>query len=135
VAAAGVGSAILAHNEARLIEIASGHPDDKPRVFGAFAPERRVGAVALVTGAGYQPVRYFFDMVRPTLDDIDLPPLPEGMEIRGVSDLDGYRRLFAADTEAFLDHWGGFDASRRASSSGSTSRTSTQPVRDRVGWR
>jgi len=107
----GVGTAILAHNEARLVEIAAGHPDDLPRVFGAFAPERRVGAVALVTGAGYQPVRYFFDMVRPTLDEIDLPPLPEGMEIRGVSDMDGYRRLFAADTEAFLDHWGGFDAS------------------------
>ncbi|HET7082661.1 MAG TPA: GNAT family N-acetyltransferase, partial [Candidatus Limnocylindria bacterium] len=107
----GVGSAILAHNEARLLAIAAGHPDDLPRVFGAFAPERRIGAVALITGAGYQPVRYFFDMVRPTLDDIDLPPLPEGLEIRGVSDLEGYRRLFAADTEAFMDHWGGFDAS------------------------
>ena len=107
----GVGSAILAYNEARLLDIAAGHPDDLPRAFGAWAPERRVGAVALVTGAGYQPVRYFFDMVRPTLDDVEQPPLPEGMEIRTVSDLDGYRRLFAADTEAFLDHWGGFDAS------------------------
>ena len=107
----GVGSAILAHNEARLREIAAGHPDDLPRVFGAWAPERRVGAVALITGAGYQPVRYFFDMVRPTLDDIELPPLPGGIEIRTVSDDAGYRRLFAADTEAFLDHWGGFDAS------------------------
>ncbi|MEP7040265.1 MAG: GNAT family N-acetyltransferase [Chloroflexota bacterium] len=107
----GVGSAILAHNEARLLEIAAAHPDDLPRVFGAYAPERRIGAVALVVDAGYQPVRYFFDMVRPTLDDIDLPPLPEGMEIRGVSDVNGYRRLFTADMEAFLDHWGGFDAS------------------------
>ena len=106
-----VGSAILAHNEARLLEIAAGHPDDLPRVFGAFSPERRVGAVALITGAGYRPVRYFFDMVRPTLDDIELPPLPEGMELRPVSDDEGYRRLFAADTESFLDHWGGFDAS------------------------
>jgi mycothiol synthase len=107
----GVATAILAHNEARLREIASGHPDDLPRVFGGFAPERRVGAVALLTGAGYQPVRYFFDMVRPTLDEIVLPPLPEGMEIRPVSDTDGYRRLFAADIEAFKDHWGGIDAS------------------------
>lgn len=107
----GVGSAILAHNEARLLEIAAGHPDDLPRVFGSFAPERRVGAVALITGAGYQPVRYFFDMVRPTLDDVQLPPLPEGLEIRPVIDVEGYRRLFAADAEAFLDHWGGFDAS------------------------
>jgi mycothiol synthase len=107
----GVATAILAHNEARLLEIARGHPDDLPRVFGAFAPENRVGAVALVIGAGYQPVRYFFDMLRPTLDEILLPPLPEGLEVRPVTDLDGYRRLFAADTEAFLDHWGGFDAS------------------------
>jgi mycothiol synthase len=107
----GVGSAILAHNETRLLEIAAGHPDDLPRVFGAWATDRRLGAVALLTGAGYRPVRYFFDMVRPTLDGIEQPPLPGGMELRGVSDEDGYRRLFAADTEAFLDHWGGFDAS------------------------
>jgi mycothiol synthase len=107
----GVATAILAHNEARLREIAKGHPDDLPKVYGAFAPERRVGAVALLARAGYQPVRYFFDMVRPTLDEVVVPPLPEGMEIRPVTDLDGYRRLFAADTEAFLDHWGGFDAS------------------------
>ena len=107
----GVGSAILVHNEARLLEIAAGHPDDLPRVFTAFAPERRIGAVALVLGAGYEPVRYFFDMLRPALEDVELPPLPEGMEIRGVSDDEGYRRLFAADSEAFLDHWGGFDAS------------------------
>jgi mycothiol synthase len=107
----GVGSSILAHNEARLLEIATGHPDDLPRVFGAFAPERRVGAVALIRGAGYEPVRYFFDMVRPTLDDIEIPPLPAGMELRSVSDDAGYRRLFAADSEAFMDHWGGFDTS------------------------
>jgi mycothiol synthase len=107
----GVATAILAHNEARLLEIAEGHPDDLPRVFGGFAPERRVGAVALLRGAGYEPVRYFFDMVRPTLDEVVVPPLPEGMEIRPMSDVDGYRRLFAADTEAFMDHWGGFDAS------------------------
>ena len=107
----GLGSAILAHNEARLLEIAAGHPDDLPRVFGAFAPERRVGTVALIRGAGYEPVRYFFDMVRPTLDDIEIPPLPAGMELRSVSDDAGYRRLFAADSEAFMDHWGGFDTS------------------------
>jgi Acetyltransferase (GNAT) family. len=107
----GVGSSILAHNEARLLQIAAGHPDDRPRVFGAFAPETRRGAVALLTGAEYRPVRYFFDMVRPDLEGVELPPLPEGIEIRPVTDEAGYRRLFAADTEAFMDHWGGFDAS------------------------
>ena len=110
----GVGSAILAHNESRLLEIAATHPDDLPRTLGAFAPERRVGAVALLTGTGYQPVRYFFDMVRPTLDAIEVPPLPDGIEIRPVIDVDAYRRLFAADAEAFMDHWGGFDTSEAA---------------------
>ncbi len=107
----GVGSAILAHNEARMLDIAAGHPDDMPKDYGAFAPERRVGAVALLTAAGYEPWRYFFDMLRPDLEGVEEPPVPEGMEIRPVSDLDGYRRLFAADSEAFMDHWGGFDAS------------------------
>ena len=107
----GVGTAILAHNEARLREIAAGHPDDRPKVLGAFASERRVGATALLTHAGYRPVRYFFDMTRPDLDGVEVPPLPEGLELRGVSDRDGFRRLFDADAEAFMDHWGGFDAS------------------------
>jgi mycothiol synthase len=107
----GIGAAILTHNEARMREIAAGHPDDMPKGYGAFAPERRIGAVALLAGAGYEPVRYFFDMLRPDLDGVDEPPLPDGMEIRTVNDLAGYRRLFAADSEAFMDHWGGFDAS------------------------
>jgi mycothiol synthase len=107
----GVGAAILAHNEARILEVAAGHPDDRPRVFGAYSPERRRGAVALLTGAGYRPVRYFFDMLRPTLDDVEVPPLPDGMAIRPVTDRAGIRQLFDADTEAFMDHWGGFDAS------------------------
>jgi mycothiol synthase len=107
----GIGAAILTHNEARMREIAAGHPDDMPKGYGAFAPERRIGAVALLAGAGYEPVRYFFDMLRPDLDGVDESPLPDGMEIRTVNDLAGYRRLFAADSEAFMDHWGGFDAS------------------------
>jgi ribosomal protein S18 acetylase RimI-like enzyme len=59
---------------------------------------------------GYEPVRWFFDMVRPTLDDIPEPPLPEGIELRPVSQ-DQLRQLWEADVEAFRDHWGGFDAS------------------------
>ena len=72
-----VGTAILGHNEARLRRLSAGHDSERPRAFTAFAPERRPGAVALLLGAGYQPVRYFFDMVRPTLDDIAVPDLPD----------------------------------------------------------
>ena len=107
----GVGSVILARNEARLKQVATGQVDGRPRLFGAFTSELRDGAVALLTGAGYRPARFFFDMLRPDLEAIAQPPLPDRLEIRQVSDEAGYRRLFEADLEAFRDHWGGFDGS------------------------
>jgi mycothiol synthase len=107
----GVGTAILHHNEARLREMAGRHEFAGERNLEAFGPEQRPGAVALLTGNGYGPVRWFFDMVRPTLDDIVVPELPEGLEIRPVAGRDQLRQLFDADVEAFADHWGGFDAS------------------------
>lgn len=107
----GVGTAILRHNEARLRELSASHDTDRPRAYVAFSPDRRIGAVALLTGSGYQPVRYFFDMVRPTLDGVEVPLLPEGLELRPIVGREGLRRIFDADAEAFMDHWGGFDAS------------------------
>jgi len=107
----GVGTAILRHNEERLRELSASHDTDRERAYMAFAPERRIGAVALAEGSGYQAVRYFFDMVRPTLDDVEAPGLPDGLELRPIVGRDGLRRVFDADAEAFADHWGGFDAS------------------------
>jgi ribosomal protein S18 acetylase RimI-like enzyme len=83
-------------------------------VYAVYAQERRPGAIALYEANGYRPVRWFFDMVRPTLDGIVVPPLPDGIEIRPVSGRTQLRRLFDADIEAFRDHWGGFDASDEA---------------------
>jgi mycothiol synthase len=110
----GVGTAILRHNEAHLRELAAEHDVDTPRVYAAYAPERRRGAQALLEGNGYRPVRWFFDMLRPTLERIEVPPLPEGLELRAVSGRDQLRQLFDADVEAFRDHWGGFDATDEA---------------------
>jgi mycothiol synthase len=110
----GIGTAILHRNEARLRRLAAEHGTDRPRFYSAFTPDSRLGAVALLRGQGYQPVRYFFDMVRPTLDGISVPDLPEGIEIRPVAGRDDMRKLFDGDVEAFLDHWGGFDATDEA---------------------
>lgn len=107
----GVGTAILAHNEARLRELAHSHDTDRPRRYAAFAGDERPGARALLAGAGYEPVRWFFDMVRPTLDEIRVPEMPEGLEVRPLAGRAQMRQLFDADAEAFADHWGGFDAS------------------------
>jgi mycothiol synthase len=106
----GIGSAIMAHNEARARVVAAGHATERPRVFGTWAWDRRPGATALVVANGYEPVRYFFDMVRPTLDEVEVPPMPEGIEVRSADDPALYRQLFDADAEAFVDHWGGFAA-------------------------
>jgi mycothiol synthase len=110
----GIGTAILQHNEAHLRDVAAAQETDRPRYYSGFASERRPGAIALLIGHGYEPVRYFFDMVRPTLDEIVVPDLPEGIEIRPVIGRQQLRQLFDADVEAFADHWGGFDASDAA---------------------
>jgi mycothiol synthase len=107
----GIGTAILQRNEARLRALAAEHAVDKPAFYSAFSPESRIGAVALLQGNGYRPVRWFFDMVRPDMENIEVPDMPAGLEIRPVSGREQMRQLFDADVESFLDHWGGFDAS------------------------
>jgi mycothiol synthase len=109
----GVGSALLADNERRARALAATHDTDRPRAFGAFSGEHQPGAIALLTGAGYTQVRYFFDMERPNLDEVPDVPLPEGLELRPITP-DLLRRMWDADVEAFRDHWGGFDASDAA---------------------
>jgi ribosomal protein S18 acetylase RimI-like enzyme len=52
-------------------------------------------------------------MTRDLADPITDLPLPEGLEVRPVSREDSHR-LFLADNEAFLDHWGGVDSSDTA---------------------
>lgn len=109
-----IGTALLAHNEGRLREIAASQATDRPRVFGAWAGEGDPGRGVLLAAAGYRPVRYFFDMLRPDLEGVDVPPLPDGIQIQQVAGRDQMRLLFEADVEAFRDHWGGFDASDAA---------------------
>jgi mycothiol synthase len=106
----GIGTALLAANIARSQEVAASHDTDRPRFLGSFAADTEVGCRALLAKAGFSEVRWFFHMVRPNLLDIPDRPLPQGIEIRPVTAADA-RQVFDADVEAFLDHWGGFDAS------------------------
>jgi mycothiol synthase len=105
----GIGSSLLAHTEGLATALAATHRSDRRPHFGAFAPVGRP-AEALFRGVGYEEERWFFDMVRPNLDAIEIAPLPEGLEIRPVTP-DSHATIWRANREAFRDHWGGSDES------------------------
>jgi mycothiol synthase len=90
--------------EARDRTISADHPAGEKHfeTFGGdLAPERD----ALLRARGYEPVRYFYSMIRPTLDDLSDAPLPDGIEIREVRS-EHLPAIWAAEQEAFRDHWG-----------------------------
>lgn len=101
----GIGTALHRLNEARLREIAAEHVDVAPKWLGSEGIDADRGNAALLAGDGYAPVRYFYDMVAPTLEGIVEPPMPEGIEQRPVTRAQ-YRTIWLASAEAFRDHWG-----------------------------
>jgi mycothiol synthase len=100
----GIGTAIFDWNEARLREIAADH-DAQDKRLEVFANDRNAGATALVRERGYTADTYMAEMVRPSVDDLPDHQLPEGLEIRPVTE-DQMRTIWDADMEAFKDHWG-----------------------------
>jgi GNAT superfamily N-acetyltransferase len=100
----GIGSAMFAWNETRLREIAAAHDADDKRL-EVYVNDRNLGATALARGGGYTPDTYFAELVRPSVDDLPDHPLPNGLEVRPVSE-DQMRAIWEADMEAFRDHYG-----------------------------
>lgn len=102
----GIRRSMLRYNEHRLQEIASDHPEDKPRFFHAWAEETEVHWESLLIHEQYQPVRYNVKMVRPIQEDLPDLPLPEGFKIRPVQP-EHYWTIWRAVDEALQDHWEG----------------------------
>lgn len=105
----GVGSWLLAELERRQRALAAEHAQDRETVLMTFAAVGRQEE-AMLRFNGYEPARWFMDMVRPTLDDVEVPPLPHGLELRPVTP-DQHETIWRANREAFRDHWGGSDES------------------------
>jgi ribosomal protein S18 acetylase RimI-like enzyme len=85
-----------------MAEIAAGHPPGSKVARVSASGGLREAALAR---RGYEPVRRFYTMVRPTLDDLPDAPMPAGLEIREVRPAD-MERIYQAEIEAFRDHWG-----------------------------
>ena len=111
----GIGTLLLEWGEQHARDHAAAHATDRPLAVGSWASEKRQRKAALLAKHSYEPVRWFFEMLRPDLESIDVPPLPKGLEVRQVTNADAeLRQLFAADVEAFQDHWGGFASDEAA---------------------
>src|SRR4029079_14024732 len=81
------------------------HPPGPARVFETWNAHTQIDVGQIILSEGYTPVRYFHDMVRPTLDAIPALPLPPGLEVRPVQPAH-YHAIWEAECEAFRDHWG-----------------------------
>lgn len=101
----GIGRAMLQHNERRLEAISRDLQHKGTRLLQSFGSDTEIGTEALLLSDGYSGSRHFFEMIRKPIDDIQVLPVPEGLEIRKVEQ-DHIRTIWDARDEAFRDHWG-----------------------------
>lgn len=109
----GIGTAMAAWNEARLLELADEQRHPGGSALTTWIEEADVGATALARSRGYRQTRVGFHMVRPDMAEIDVPPMPDGLEVRPIT-RDDLPRVWDAMIEAFRDHHGGHDGSEAA---------------------
>ena len=103
----GIGTELLRwveeHSIQGVAEGWGGNPE-LPHVHGAGTDRAVPAANAFARAMGYIAVRYGFLMQRRLDEPIPDVALPDGIEIRPVVEAD-HRRIWAADVEAFKDHW------------------------------
>ncbi len=80
----GIGRALLRENIRRAKERASTEPPGQQHEIRSFVEASQAGHVALMAEHGFEEIRWFFLMLRPSLEDVPDAPLPDGLEIRPV---------------------------------------------------
>ncbi|TET33139.1 MAG: GNAT family N-acetyltransferase [Anaerolineales bacterium] len=128
----GIGSTLLHYTEDHLKGLANHTPKDGLRFLEIYLADTESDTQDLVKNAGYQPIRYFFEMVRPLDADIPEIGMPEGLEILPVNP-NQYRTVFDAADEAFEDHWGHIPATD-AEYQWWVESPDFQPERWKVAW-
>jgi GNAT superfamily N-acetyltransferase len=119
---------MLAHNEARIRQLAAEHPAEMKKVFVAGMGDQQHGSIALMEKTGYARQRFFYFMLRPLDKPIPDYELPDGLETRPV-DESQLRQIWDAQNEAFRDHWGHIEGDED-----DYKRWSTDPVWDLSMW-
>jgi ribosomal protein S18 acetylase RimI-like enzyme len=109
----GLGRAMMADSERRLRTLARREAFPGPCKLITWLHDLDVGDLELARQRGYRKVRVYHHMTRPDMEDIDVPPLPEGIEVRPITP-ELLPAVWAAAREAFRDHFGGHDFSPQA---------------------
>lgn len=101
----GIGTALVRWMQGRARQLLADSGKELPGRIAVFLDEGAVGAVALYAAAGFAPIRYFAEMLRPLAADLPDVVVPTGLRIVAWSpERDEQVRL--AHNEAFGDHWG-----------------------------
>ncbi len=101
----GIGRAMLGWMEVRLKTVSKAHPHEVNKYFQVSVSQFQEGEAKLLESAGYLPARYFFEMVRPDLENIPDYHLPDGVEIRPVRP-DQYRIIWDSAYDSSGEEWG-----------------------------
>ena len=101
----GVGRAMLNWMENRLKAVAQTHLTSLEKYLQTNTSLFQKGAAILMEKSGYRPVRVFFEMLRPNLNEIPELLLPDGLAIRPVS-ADHYRAIWKTMDETSREEWG-----------------------------
>lgn len=101
----GIGRLILRWTEARQRQAASECTEPGPHWFQAEIHDSEQDTAELLLAEGYAVARRWYQMTQPLTGEIPAAPLPPGLEVRPVTP-DQYPAIWAADVEAFRDHWG-----------------------------
>lgn len=129
----GIGSALHRHNEQRLREIAAEHPDASPKWLASDGADLDIGNEALLRASGYEPARFYYEMVVEPLEGIVAPPMPDGIQLRPVT-REHYRQIWEAEAEAFRDHWGESEWTEEGWREFEADPLHADPSLWRVGW-
>ncbi len=110
----GIGSCLWSYAIDRLTAIAADRAfDGSCYLTVPWLRGRDAGGAVLAERFGYRQVRVYHHMTRPTLDDIEVPALPSGLELRSATEAD-LPEVWGAVTEAFRDHFGAWDSGEQS---------------------
>lgn len=129
----GLGRAMLRWMENHLRDLAAEHPPERPTFFQVSVSQFQEGTAWMLEREGYRAIRYFYEMIRPALDDIPDVPLPEGLEVRPALP-EHYRAIWASVDEASQDEWGYAPPNEEDYQAWLGDKTFFQPHLWRIAW-